>query len=102
MSFFTSPGDITEIVKSVSELARQPLFVGLPLYWTSCRQRGFTVSDLSDVMSANTAKHAGLSKLVGNNAPRLVGDFVIWNPDEKFTVSFTSSFLINQCSYQMF
>ena len=62
---------------------------GLPLYWTHCKERGFSISDLSDVMSANTAKHAGLRLKVGNNAPRLRGDLVIWDPEQQFTVMFT-------------
>lgn len=44
-------------------------------------------------MSANTASHAGLESRVGNNVPRLRGDFVIWDPDREFTVSVALSYV---------
>ena len=65
-----------------------PSSPGLSLFWTSCRQRGFTVSDLSDLMSAHTAQHAGLEKRVGNLAPGLRGDLVIWDPEASFKVRY--------------
>ncbi|KAF6035427.1 hypothetical protein EB796_006261 [Bugula neritina] len=63
------------------------LQLGLSLFWTSCKERGLSISDLSDYMSANTAKHAGLQMRVGNTTPGLRGDLVIWNPDKQFTVT---------------
>ncbi|XP_067950969.1 allantoinase, mitochondrial-like [Watersipora subatra] len=63
------------------------LQLGLPLFWTSCRKRGIPVDKLAEYMSANTAKHAGLMRKVGNNAPGLRGDFVIFDPDQSFTVT---------------
>ena len=65
-----------------------PSSPGLSLFWTSCRQRGFTISDLSDLMSAHTAQHAGLEKRVGNLAPGLRGDLVIWDPEASFKVRY--------------
>ena len=72
----------------LSTLMRTPLHPGLSLFWTSCRQRGITVSDLSDLMSAHTAQHAGLEKRVGNLAPGLRGDLVIWDPETSFKVRY--------------
>ena len=72
----------------LSTLMWTPLHSGLSLFWTSCRQRGITVSDLSDLMSAHTAQHAGLEKRVGNLAPGLRGDLVIWDPEASFKVRY--------------
>ncbi|MDP9192073.1 MAG: allantoinase AllB [Acidobacteriota bacterium] len=58
----------------------------LPIVWTNARARGFGLDDLVRWCSAGPARTAGLERkgaiAVGNDA-----DFVVWNPDETFTVT---------------
>ncbi|MEO6050737.1 MAG: amidohydrolase family protein, partial [Pyrinomonadaceae bacterium] len=59
---------------------------GLPVMWTNLRVRGFGLSDLTRLMSAQSAKLAGLDNQKGKLAAGYDADIVIWNPEEKFTV----------------
>jgi allantoinase len=58
----------------------------LPIVWTNARRRGFTPEHLAQWCSAAPARLANLPHkgaiAIGNDA-----DFVVWNPDETFTVT---------------
>lgn len=59
---------------------------GLPVMWTNLRTRGFNVTDLSRLMSAATAKLAGLEGQKGKLAAGFDADIVIWDPETEFIV----------------
>lgn len=59
---------------------------GLPVMWTNLRSRGLGLSDLTHLMSAQSAKLAGLDDRKGKLAAGYDADIVIWNPEARFTV----------------
>ena len=59
---------------------------GLPVMWTNLRSRGYDLTDLTRLMSAEPARLAGLDKRKGKLAPGYDADVIIWQPDEQFTV----------------
>jgi allantoinase len=61
------------------------LQVGLPAIWTEARERGFTLAHVVRWMGTNTADQVGLSDR-GRIAEGAVADFVVFAPDESFTV----------------
>lgn len=62
------------------------LQIALPAVWTEASARGFDLQDLTEWMSAGPSKLAGLCGQKGAIAPGCDADFVIWDPDEEFTV----------------
>ncbi|XP_051166749.1 allantoinase [Leptopilina boulardi] len=58
----------------------------LSLMWTGARQRNFSLIEVSKLLSANPAKVVGFDKFKGTIKEGMDADFVIWNPEEKFTV----------------
>jgi allantoinase len=58
----------------------------LPLVWSEAKDQGLSLSDLSNLMSKKTAQFVNLANKgeikIGNDA-----DLVIWNPEEKFTIT---------------
>ena len=63
------------------------LSVSLPVMWTEMRARGFTLQDVARCMSAKPAELAGLSATKGRLAEGCDADFVVFNPDEVFTLT---------------
>ena len=59
---------------------------GLPAMWTNLKMRGYELTELTRLMSEQTAKLAGLDGLKGRLAAGFDADIVVWNPDERFTV----------------
>lgn len=59
----------------------------LPVMWTNFRNRGFDLADLTRLMSEAPAQLAGLENRKGKLAPGFDADIVIWDPDERFTLS---------------
>lgn len=59
---------------------------GLPVMWTSLKQRGHSIADLTRLMSRRTAEFASLDKRKGKIAVGHDADLVVWNPDARFTV----------------
>ena len=61
------------------------LQLSLPVLWTQAKRRGYALEHLSNWVCRGPAQFAGLRRKgeirVGNDA-----DFVIWNPEEQFTV----------------
>lgn len=62
------------------------LQLALPAVWTGARERGFTISDLTEWMCAGPARLAGLANRKGAIAPGHDADLVVWDPEERFTV----------------
>jgi allantoinase len=63
------------------------LSVALPVIWTECRKRGFTLDDLARWMSSAPAALAGIADQSGALAPGRDASFVVFDPDATFTVS---------------
>jgi allantoinase len=62
------------------------LELSLPAVWTGAAPRGYAVPRLSDWLSSDPARLAGLEKRKGTLAVGFDADFVIWNPRDEFTV----------------
>lgn len=62
------------------------LQLGLPVVWTEARGRGVELPQLSQWLSAAPASFAGLHKRKGAIETGRDADFVIWSPDEEWTV----------------
>jgi allantoinase len=58
----------------------------LAIVWTGASARGLTIDRVADWMAAAPARLAGLDPRKGSIAPGRDADFVIWNPDQEFTV----------------
>lgn len=58
----------------------------LPVVWTECRRRGFSLLDLSRWLCANPARQVSFETRKGAIAVGNDADIVIWNPDRQFTV----------------
>jgi allantoinase len=63
------------------------LSVALPLLWTDCVRRGFSLADLAQWMSAAPATLAGLQGHVGSIEPGKHANFVAFDTDASFTVA---------------
>ncbi|XP_072263903.1 allantoinase, mitochondrial-like [Pyxicephalus adspersus] len=59
---------------------------GLSLFWTAARTRGFSLTDISHLLSSNTAKLCGLDNRKGSIKVGYDADLVIWDPDREFQV----------------
>ncbi|XP_059806021.1 allantoinase, mitochondrial [Hypanus sabinus] len=60
---------------------------GLPLFWTSAQQRGFTIQDTVNLMCKNTARLCGMESRKGSLVTGKDADMVIWDPDREFEVT---------------
>ena len=63
------------------------LSVALPLVWTECVRRGFSLGDLVTWMSAAPAQLAGLAGHVGSIEPGKHANFVAFDTEASFTVA---------------
>ena len=63
------------------------LQVGLSAIWTGANARGIGMDRVVEWMSAAPAGLAGLEESKGQIAPGLDADFVVFDPDEEWTVS---------------
>lgn len=63
------------------------MFLGLSLFWTEAKNRGFNISDINKLMTKNPAKLAGLHKRKGEIKEGYDADFVIWDPESNFNLS---------------
>ena len=62
------------------------LQLGLPVMWTGMRARELLLERLADWMCAAPARLVGLGHRKGAIAPGRDADFVIWTPEQEFTV----------------
>jgi allantoinase len=61
--------------------------VAPPVVWTGMRKHGLTLADLARLMSQRPAQIAGLEGRKGAIAPGYDADFVVFGPDQAFTVT---------------
>ncbi|XP_037071497.1 allantoinase-like isoform X2 [Pollicipes pollicipes] len=59
----------------------------LPVFWTEAARRGLSLHDVSRLMSNNTSRLAGLQSRKGALRDGMDADFVVWDPDEEWTVA---------------
>jgi allantoinase len=62
------------------------LEAALAAVWSGARVRGISPADLARWMAEQPARLAGLAGIKGAIAPGADADFVMWNPDEEWTV----------------
>ncbi len=58
----------------------------LPVIWTECKARGFSIDQLIHWMSTAPAKFIGKDQHKGHISPGFDADLVCWNPDEKYMI----------------
>jgi allantoinase len=63
------------------------LSVALPVIWTECRKRGFSLDDLARWMSSAPASLAGIGNQAGAILPGRDANFTVFDPDASFTVT---------------
>lgn len=59
----------------------------LPVVWTEAKKRGITLERVSELMSTNPAKLAGLDKTKGKIAAGYDADFAVFSPNKAFKVT---------------
>lgn len=62
------------------------LQIGISAVWSGVRERGGSLEQLTEWMSAGPARLAGLSATKGAIAPGRDADLVLFNPEDEFTV----------------
>jgi allantoinase len=63
------------------------LSLTLPVMWTECGNRGFSLIDLVRWLAEGPARLAGCQMHKGKIAPGFDADFVVFNPEEEFVVT---------------
>lgn len=58
----------------------------LPVIWTAAKKRGFTLNEISDLMSTKIAKFIGYQDTKGFIKKGFDADLVVWDPGQKFVV----------------
>ena len=58
----------------------------LPVIWTECKSRGYSMDQLINWMSKQPAKFIGKDQQKGQISPGFDADLVCWNPDEKYII----------------
>lgn len=74
-------GDFTQAWGGISSLQ-----FGLPLFWSSACQRGFSLVDTVKLLCQRTARLCRLDNQKGSLRPGYDADLVIWDPDKEFEV----------------
>ncbi len=60
---------------------------GLSAIWTKAKERGFSIVELSKLMSFNVAKFLQMESRKGKIAVGYDADLMVWDPEESFEVS---------------
>lgn len=60
---------------------------GLPLIWTEARERGFTLAEISYLMSTATAEFVGLEAIKGKIAVGAHADILVFDDEKQVTIS---------------
>ena len=68
------------------------LQLSLPVVWTAAKERGFTLEDISNLMSSETASFIGLKNSKGKIEKGFDADLVIFDPEKKFVVNESNLF----------
>lgn len=58
----------------------------LSLVWTEAKKRGFSIADISKLMSANVAAFLKLKNIKGKLEIGYDADLTVWSPEETFTI----------------
>ncbi|MCS5625666.1 MAG: allantoinase AllB [Candidatus Marinimicrobia bacterium] len=58
----------------------------LPVIWTECKTRGYSMDQLINWMSKQPAKFIGKDQQKGQISPGFDADLVCWSPDEKYII----------------
>uniref|UniRef100_A0A8D0HR23 allantoinase n=1 Tax=Sphenodon punctatus TaxID=8508 RepID=A0A8D0HR23_SPHPU len=74
-------GDFLKAQAGISSLQ-----LGLPLFWTSAKPRGFSLHDLVRVLCKRPAVLSRVDDRKGSLSPGMDADLVIWDPDKEFEV----------------
>lgn len=74
-------GDLVQV-----EAWNSALQFSLPLLWTEAQQRGFTLPQISHLMSLRTAKFAGISTFKGKIRVGFDADLVIFNDQAEYEI----------------
>jgi allantoinase len=75
-------GDVEKAWGGISALQ-----FGLPLIWTEAKTRGFSLVDISRLMSYETAKFAGLSSIKGQISPGFDADFAVFDDSVEYQIT---------------
>jgi len=75
-------GDIEKAWGGISALQ-----FGISLIWTEAKTRGFSLVDITRLMSTETAKFAGLDSVKGNIKIGNHADFLVFDPNAQFTIT---------------
>ncbi|MCJ8268856.1 MAG: allantoinase AllB, partial [Psychrosphaera sp.] len=75
-------GDVEKAWGGISALQ-----FGLPLIWTEAKNRGFSLVDISRLMSFETAKCAGLSSIKGQISPGFDADFAVFDDSVEYQIT---------------
>lgn len=75
-------GDIEKAWGGISALQ-----FGISLIWTEAKERGFSLVDITRLMSTETAKFAGLDSVKGQIKVGCHADFLVFDPDAEFIIT---------------
>ncbi|MBK8981474.1 MAG: allantoinase AllB [Ignavibacteria bacterium] len=78
---FTTEGNFKKAWGGISGIQ-----LGLSAVWTESEKRGFSIPDISKLMSAGPAKLIGMEKVKGKIEKGFDADIIIFDPDKTFTV----------------
>lgn len=74
-------GSYTEAWGGISSLQ-----LTLPVIWTECRNRGYSLADLTNWLSSGPAKFIGFGNQKGEISKGFDADLVCWDPEAEFQV----------------
>ncbi len=59
----------------------------LPVVWTKAKEKGFSIADISRLMTTNIARFLNLEDKKGKIQEGYDADLVVWHPEAEFTVT---------------
>ncbi len=79
---YIDTGDIEKAWGGISALQ-----FGISLIWTEAKDRGFSLVDITRLMSTETAKFSGLDSVKGEIKVGNHADFLVFDPNAEFTIT---------------